>query len=187
MDSRFRSIKLTDIGIYSVVFLLIFSATFGSCERDDICAEDTPKTPLLKVTFVTRAGNEETVPKFQIRFANSNPVGLLFPAIPTDLDSILIPLDTQSNETELYLIRNSQQVNKDTISIQEVDTINLIYNRRDSYISRACGYRVLFNALSSPQERAGDSLNWIERINIINTTVDSSEDTHITITTKPLM
>jgi len=37
--------------LFKITLLLIFTSSFSSCEKNDICAEETPTTPRLIIEF----------------------------------------------------------------------------------------------------------------------------------------
>jgi len=158
-------------------FIVIVSV---SCERDDICAEGTPTTPFLIVKFI----NDET----QIETDIKTPVELQIRAVGLDSvlnigtvrDSILIPLKTNNTSTEFEFTINADTMN-DMIPAN-TDIVNFQYTPVEEYVSSACGFRVIYNAITTnvtnEEEEGG---NWIKGISVQRTNVTDEATAHIFI------
>ena len=110
------------------------------------------------------------------------PVPILLPTEATTVSEILLPLDTQSNSTTFSFIQNSGQVDDDMNSIENIDKVQVIYTRVSDYVSRACGYKITFRALSDANAPFEDDDNkWIKSVFVEKSTVENSEETHIII------
>lgn len=181
-----------------IVILLLVSA-FYSCERDDICAESTPTTPHLIIRFYDFAEQSETL----------NVVGLRIVALDnedneleeyqsaTTTDSIAIPLRIIDNDdnplngvtTKFILDKDFGAVDDngtpdddtDDIDLNNKDTIVISYKPKDVYVSRACGYKTIFEDLQITREE--DDNNWIVTYQLVNEplTVENETEAHIKI------
>jgi len=144
---------------YVIIFVFLF--TFLSCEKDDICVETT--TPNLIIKFYDN--DDQTVVK-QI-------TGLTVWAEAKDniyvnksLDSISIPLNLNENFTKYIIESNTLK-----------DTVKFIYNRNNIFVSRSCGYKIIFENL----QIESNTTNWIKSISINNSTIDNEKAAHISI------
>lgn len=144
-----------------------------SCERDDICAESTPTTPLLIIRFFDIDNPTEfKVPGNLAVIENGTTTGFLF-----NTDSIAIPLRTNIDETQFQFILNSDDTENGT---QNTDLITFNYVRSDEYVSKACGFKVTYNALE-PNETPENDGFWIQDIQTINPTIEDETSAHIRI------
>ena len=163
----------------SVLFLVI--SVFLSCEKDDICSSDTDTTPQLILRFYDIANQEETkaVPNLLVYGVNSLNEIVLFDGIgllATNTDSIAIPLQTSDNFTRFVLHRDLEDGDFETGNI---DIIIANYEREDVYVSRACGYKQIFNNLGIDLEP--DPSNWVINSEILSTTINNENEAHVKI------
>ncbi len=148
-------------------FLILLSSLLLilSCTRDDICSEQTPKTPLLIIRFVDAEApqNFKEVTDFQLFFEN----GITFSTNPITTDSIAIPLDTSVDFTQYRLVSNAN----DSLNLKE-NLVVFSYLRIDEYINRACAFRTNFEELESTTETT-ENPDWIISTEIINPSVNA--------------
>jgi len=158
-----------------LLFILIVIA-FKGCTRDDLCPEGTATTPNLIITFndiITPAARKEVV-GLSIETNYENSVEVL--SIRTT-DSIALPLNTNSDTTKYRFIKTTVTA---TETIVNIDSIVFIYQRKNDYVNRACGFKTQFNNLDPILEDEG-SENWIENIITIRDTVNDENSAHISI------
>ena len=96
-----------------------------------------------------------------------------------------LPLKINENLTKYKFIFNTKAENPSLIAEDDL-TIN--YTRKDEFVSRACGFKTLFEMNASNQnqvilnENPGiTSGNWIKDIQIIQPKIYSENETHIKI------
>ena len=156
--------------IWSIVGILIIQG----CTRDDLCAETTPTTPLLIITF--KDINDPTVAKSAANLTIATPDD---PAIvvlqSTTTDSIAVPLRTTVNTTEYNFILND--VDGGT---PNTDVVAFHYVREYIYVNRACAFKAIFTNFDPDVENEGAD-NWIISTETLNTTIENVEATHLTI------
>jgi hypothetical protein len=118
---------------YSLASLFIFF--FLNCEKDDICIQDIQETPDLILLMLDSEDNN----------TRKSPLGFRIRAIGTENiltqsngDSIPLPLNTQEKVTQFEFILNEGNDN------ENIDTLQINYQRIDQFINRACGYRANF-------------------------------------------
>ena len=160
------------IFLISLVFIL-------ACEKDDICSGDTPTTPRLVVRFYDATAPDETKPVTDMLVYgvdDLDQVVFFDNVFHSTTDSIVIPLRTDSNITRLVFHRD---LNLEDFQTGNLDVVSTNYNREDVYVSRACGYKNIYNDLESNLESDPD--NWITSIEIINFTVENETSAHVKI------
>lgn len=146
-----------------LVITIIFLVTFLSCEKDDICIEDT--TPKLIIRFYDNDIRTE------LKQLDAMYVWVVdFDSISTynnvKTDSIVIPLNLKENITKYVIEKNAIK-----------DTIEFNYFRNDIFVSRSCGYKTNFENL----EIKSHTLNWIKNYTIINPIIENETAAHINI------
>lgn len=100
------------------------------------------------------------------------------------LDSIILPLridalDTTST-TRFIIERDSDYaIDEDDTTTSNIDTLEVSYTPELIYVSRACGYKSIFNNLVA--SRASDENNWILDVQVINNTINNEDAAHINI------
>ena len=144
-----------------VLLAIVLISAFYSCEKDDICIEET--TPKLIIQFYDDANSTELkkVTSLTVWAADNDSI-----YTNQSLDSIAIPLNLNKDAT---LYKFSSETLQDEISFN--------YNRSAVFVSRSCGYKTIFNEI----EIASNTSNWIKRIEIINPTIENETTTHIHI------
>lgn len=166
-----------------LLFLLII---IPSCEKDDICAETTPTTPKLILRFFDIASQDDTKDATGLRVTgldqNNEEVEISNLNIVTT-DSINLPLRTDANTTKFTFHKDYEAITNtegDTISIEgNPDIVTINYEREDIYVSRACGFKTIFNIISFSVEDDGDK--WILNSEIINSIVENEFTAHVKI------
>ncbi|MBD0850016.1 DUF6452 family protein [Maribacter arenosus] len=153
-------------------FIVLGIISFAACEKDDICVDGDE--PLLVIRFydITDTTEFKDVTNLEVR-------GLISPDTldvisNADLDSIAIPLRADASFTSFVISR--QESSDDT---ENIDVLTFSHGTKDVFISRACGFIANYENLSS--ELTTDSDNWIESIEIVNTTIENSDTAHVKI------
>ena len=156
----------------------VLSIGLSSCERDDICPENTPTTPRLVVQFF-----DINNPEIQ-----KNINELVIQSVDTDnenfieydnVSEIILPLKTNQNSTQFLMTINANSENE-----SDINTDELIFNyaRRNVYINRACGYKVEFLDFQVTQiEESNEDLEWIKVTAVQQPNIDNENETHLFI------
>jgi hypothetical protein len=149
-----------------IVVLLFLSITiFSSCEKDDFCIQN-PVTPNLIIEFYD-ANNRETLKNFTSLTVSSESAennDNLFENITRN--RLEIPLNQFATETVYNFSQNGVD-NQFTIK----------YSTEDVYVSRSCGFRVIFNDISFESENT-----WIRSFTPETlSTIDNQNETHVQI------
>ncbi len=158
------------------VILLLFAVFYG-CERDDICPESTATTPKLIIRFYDITNQTETKRVLSLQVQGVDTDSIYQSA--TSTDSLALPIKTYDNITSFKLHKEYVDDGNGNISGNE-DVINIEYSVEEVYVSRACGYKTIYNNVELSVEDDGD--NWIELIQIENPlTVDNETEAHVKI------
>lgn len=165
--------------------LVILTILLGtSCERDDICAETTPTTPHLIIRFYDVNEQENTK---QVRLLTVNgidPEGNVLENVISSIstDSIVLPLRFQQEgivtASRFALKRDSDfDTDNNESTVSNTDIIVVSYTPEFIYVSRACGYKSVFN--DTQNTLILDTDNWIFGYEISNSTIDNENAAHI--------
>ncbi len=170
-----------------IFLLLLVAFSFSSCEKDDICDAATSTTPRLVIEFYDRliatptlknltnlkavaAGISDGV-VFNTTLSVTNPLRYL-----TNTSKIYLPLDPSASTTTYTLTNNFGA----TASNADILTIN--YTKKEVYVSRACGYKYLFNLTNfNTNILTPDTDNWIKNIIIVKPNLETENEVHIKI------
>lgn len=160
-----------------IALLLLFTALY-SCERDDICAESTATTPHLVIRFYDIDDQNENlnVVNLQIQGIDNDEVY----QDATSTDSIAIPLKTDDVVTKFSLYKNYEEDGEGNITDGNEDVLTITYNPTEVYVSRACGYKTIFENVEIVINNDED--NWMELILYDNPlTIDNETEAHVQI------
>lgn len=180
-----------------IITILLLITAFYSCERDDICPESTPTTPQLIIRFydITEQSDTKRVIDLQIHGLDNDDNELeLYQSIEST-DSIVLPLRTIDNDDDPtngistkfklhkdYEYNDNGTPDDDTDDFEEgnPDIISIQYSAEEIYVSRACGYKTIFNNVEISLETDGD--NWIELLQFENPLIiDNETEAHVQI------
>lgn len=159
-----------------LLFLIIFA--FKGCTKDDICPPDSATTPNLVITFNDIA-NPLIRKKVQMLTVLTDNIDSLAVFEPVSTDSIIIPLNTNSDTTK-YLFKKTIVSESGIVTDSIVEKVMFVYNRKNGYVSRACGFKTEFDNLDADKEPVG-SRTWIEEIDIKRQTVNDENSAHVTM------
>lgn len=113
----------------TILILGFILVLITSCEKDDYCLKN-PVTPNLVLRFYDDS-NKETLKKVDELYVWAAGKDSLFSGVKTD--SIYIPLNTTETETIYYFSNGTS-----------VDTFTISYTPKEEYVSRSCGYKMVF-------------------------------------------
>lgn len=160
-----------------------------SCEKDDICDAKTPTTPRIIIKFydIENPAKVRSVINLRITsLVDGVSKAIIFKKTGTELlnDTIVaLPLKLNENSTSYKFISNS--TNEELIS---KDDLIFNYRRKDAFVSRACGFKTLFEMNESSKnpiilnEITGSTAgNWIRDIQITQPKINNENETHIKI------
>jgi hypothetical protein len=180
--------------------ILTLAIVLYSCERDDICTNNTPTTPALIIEFFDVTEIEELKSVIRMSAYAETLVldenDILVPPTASDnksivfnsatgLTSLTLPLiiGTEDEEqiTRYALERDTDlRLDTNTATNSNIDILEMRYITELVYVSRACGFKSIFKNLSVRIISDGD--NWI-RSSIPGTTetitVENENQTHV--------
>lgn len=174
------------------IFLVLITAfAFSGCEKDDICDGNTPTTPRLVIEcyeFGAITPTIKAVTKLKA-VATTESEGVIFNTA-TDATKyllngtkILLPLKINDNLNTETVVYNLTLNFGDTNANSDFLTIKYVQNK--VYISRACGYKTLFNLdATAPVTVAEPSTPdgaWIKAIQIVKPNLETENETHVKI------
>lgn len=154
-----------------IIFSLIFFLFYNSCEKDDICLSDTPRSPRLIVKMVDKDNPNlyKSANNLLIKVIDNDSINI------KSSDSLTLNLNPYKNYTQFEFILNQGSEN------ENIDTLQINYSLNNIYINRACGYKTSFifnpNALILINEKN----NWIESYLILKDTIINEEQAHMAI------
>lgn len=156
-----------------IALSLLVAVSFWNCEKDDICAEGTPVTPRVIIEFFDAADPEtpKNVTNLGV-IASGFTEGFAF----NGTNKIEVLLRTNVDTTDLDFVLNgadNDPANDETI------TLTFNYERSNVFISRACGYKTIFNLTNVlPNDFTG---TWISNLTIEQPNIINENETHIKI------
>ncbi|WP_439152147.1 DUF6452 family protein [Winogradskyella sp.] len=166
---------------------LLFAIALISCERDDICPEGTPTTPRLIVEFYDAANTDDLKSVTRLTAYGE---GLLTEP-PVEETNETIVFDSNVNRLELPLIIGEEGLVTTTSYVLEKDTnlrdegnsnediLTISYTNEYDYVSRACGYKNIFNDIIVTFTQDGNT--WITSIQVDEINVENENTVHVRI------
>jgi hypothetical protein len=156
-----------------IIFLLgLILLVNTSCEKDDFCLKN-PVTPKLVLRFYDDE-NRELTKKAKLLTVWVIDKDTLDGYASTSTDSIAIPINTLATETTYQLKVNNEDGAK---ADNEITTFTIKYTPEEVYVSRSCGYQVIFNDVTFSSDN-----NWIVDFTPETlTTIDNQNTAHVQI------
>jgi len=145
----------------SLIIILLLIVIPG-CESDEICLEDI--TPKLVIRFYNNDIQSEVKSVLRLKVQIDGIDGEYTNETITLLtDSIAIPLLVSENETRFIL---TLQGDESSGTEDNIDTISVVYDQQDLFVSRSCGYKTVFN--NADTSITNDDDNWIKSLEAQN-------------------
>jgi hypothetical protein len=164
---------------YTIFLLLTATILFNSCEKDDLCTPDQAVTPRMVIEFKDALSPSENkaVDRIQVQEIGSSDFAPLDSAGSTslnDTETISIPLRTNSSTTSYnFVLTKDGTINSDNIDFS--------YVLEEEYVSRACGFRIIYNNLSYEQIAESTGTPWIQQVVVVAADVTNNTDIHVQI------
>ncbi len=163
-----------------IFLLLLITFSFSGCEKDDICDANTATTPRLIIEFYD---NALAIPTLK----NVTNLGIISPSQPSgfkfsSISKIQVPLKTDGTTVTYNFVQNGSDTD---ITNDNTDVLTFNYTTYDVFVSRACGYKTLFNlnptsAVVATEPTIPDG-TWIKNIEIVKPNLESENEVHIKI------
>ncbi|SDS00140.1 hypothetical protein SAMN05216503_1651 [Polaribacter sp. KT25b] len=136
-----------------IPILILITIIFSTCEKDDFCVKN-PITPNLVLRFYDET-NQETLKTAKLLSVWAEGKDTIDDYTSITTDSIAIPLNSLTTET-IYHLKINEEDGAKADNLYTTFTIN--YTPEDVYVSRSCGYKVIFNDVTF----SSDNTNWIK-------------------------
>jgi hypothetical protein len=167
-----------------IIALLLLGITFSSCEKDDICAEETTPRLILEFYDVNNPTVKKSVTSLKVTGYKTDNSTLLTDSLDTfsGVSKIELPLRITEDITKYSLILNSTS----TSVTPNTDILEFKYTRQNVFVSRACGYKTIFT-LNSPigvtrtDSNTIDDGFWMQNINTQTTNITTENEVHIKV------
>ena len=161
------------------LLLLVFCFSFSGCEKDDICDANTPTTPRMVIKFfdINNPTVEKSVTNLKV-IGEGMIDGVIFNASASgeskflaNTSKISIPLKTNAATTTFSFILNSGSTNA---ALVNTDVIQFNYTTSEVYVSRACGFKTLFEMNANPpfvhSDGPASDTKWMKEVQLQKTT-----------------
>ena len=179
--------------IIACILSLIGLITLQNCERDDICAESTATTPRLLVEFydISNTDDLKNVPRITVYGEGlvtdptvESDATLLYNVNANTVElPLIIDIEGETVTTRFVLEKDTNlRLDTDDTTNSNKDTIEIRYVPEFIFVSRACGYKSIFNSLDVVSVSDGD--NWISSSSIEvleSETVENENTVHVKI------
>ena len=151
--------------------LLFAFGIFAGCEKDDICLSTVVGTPNLVILLLDKdTGTRQSPSGFSIR-----PIGTEKELVRSTGDSLALPLQITEAITQFEFILNGGSEN------ENIDTLQINYQRQDQFINGACGFRANFVLDQTPVFILNSGDNWIKGAVILKDTISDETAAHLGI------
>ncbi len=153
---------------------------FSGCEKDDICDANTPTTPRLVIEFYNYLTVTQTLKNVtNLRVSSTSVVANID---KTAVSKIQVPLQTNTETTTLLFIQNGSDLD---LTNNNTDILTFNYKTYDVYVSRACGFKTLFNLdpadpITKSEPTIPDGA-WIKNIVVVKPNLESENEVHVKI------
>lgn len=152
--------------------------SISSCEKDDICDENTSTTPRVIIEFYDFAQQSLVKNVSSLKVVGVGQVDSL--AVFNAVSKIELPLNVADTITKYSLILNSSL----PASANE-DLLEFKYSKNTLYVSRACGFKITYDLDEDAPVVDSDAASldgkWIKDLDIITTNIDDEKTTHVKI------
>ncbi|MGA9636871.1 DUF6452 family protein [Flavobacterium sp.] len=162
----------------TILLLLILCLSLSSCEKDDICDENTSTTPRLIITFYdfNDGSSLKNVTNLKI-IGDGMTEGVTYNGSSLfNGNQVAIPLKTDAEMVKFKFILNYDDSKTTFI---DVDELQFDYTRSTIFVSRACGYKTNYVLnQANPYTHTG---KWMLNISVKNRTITNENETHIEV------
>ena len=171
--------------IHFYICLIISFSLLVACEKDDICAETTPTTPQLVITFkdANNINENKAVESLAVYAIENNELTLIETINGINADSIAIPLRNDIGISNFKFYKNHSQI--DGVIQGEENHFYVDYSIVNIFVSRACGFINNYIDLSAlnydPNIFGAPNGVWISGYEVINQIVENENQAHVNI------
>lgn len=158
--------------------LLVFGSV--NCERDDICGEDIPTTPRIFLEYY----NNDTTVDLKAVTMDMREIGSEDTIRVSAQTSVYVPLRTDADSVTWIFTVNPDSSDPNLV---RTDTITFNYTRTEVFVSRACGYKTVYDlnnqAGQTPaiQHSPSPPNAWMRDLIIDSYDIETEDDAHIRV------
>ena len=160
-----------------IILLLAVTVAFASCEKDDICSEET--TPKLVIEFfdITDPSNPKNIVGLKVKELGQSADYATF----QNENKIEIPLRITGSSTKYSFILNSASTDN-----SNEDLLEFNYLTNNIFVSRACGYKTTFElnddatGIIKTDALTPDGL-WMQNVVKVTNSITTENETHLKI------
>lgn len=166
-----------------IIALLLLCFAVTNCEKDDICSDTTSTTARVFIQFYNSANidNFKNAAKLRVQGVGvANDVALSDYNIVTT-NKVYLPLKTTETETQ-FILHKDYVLNDDGSTEGSSDIITISYTPTLEYVSKACGYKTVFENVTITVEVDSNS-DWIDRITSMtnNQPISNEDEAHFNL------
>jgi hypothetical protein len=172
-----------------LAFIMILGFASSSCEPDDICDPTTPTTPRMLIQFfdfdnakLKNVTNLKVIGEGKTEGVVLSPSATGDSRYVTSGNNILLPLNTEADFVKYKFINNFG--NKNPL-LKNEDNLEFNYTREIFYVSRACGFKTIFDLNTQNPFTLTDAipadLMWIKYVTVEQNNITSENETIIKI------
>lgn len=143
--------------------IIVISLLLFSCEQDDFCTEN-PVTPNLVIRFFDK-NDVKQLKKVKKLSIWAEAKDTIYKNI--SVDSLAIPLNPLDKKTIYNLSKGKNLISKITIE----------YEVKNEYISRSCGYKVIYDNLKATNTKN----SWINSLSTTTKTINNQNNAHLKV------
>lgn len=162
-----------------ILLLLLVLLSLSSCEKDDVCTEDT--TPRLIVNFYDISNPATLKNVVSLKVTGDGSYNNLDLGTFNGVSTIKLPLNPSSTSTVYHFILNSSS----TSSSPNEDVLVINYTAKTAYVSRACGFRTIYDLINPYGVVYSDATTpdtlWIQNLTVETTSITTENETHVKI------
>ena len=161
-------------------FIYLFLILSFSCEKDDVCSENTQTTPRIVLEFYNLEAPDDTldVPELlAVGLDNENMMVPITNELIMTRSMIALPLKTDDTQATFILFKNYNV--EEGVVTGNPDTITITYQTNDVYVSRACGYKTNFDVQTFSIIEDADQ--WMSSSDIILREITNENEIHVKI------
>jgi len=147
-----------------ITFTLSLVFFLSACRKDDICTGDN--TPKLQIAFhdITNQDTLKQVENFYLIALPENDTVINNESV----EKISIALNVNQDQSRYIFTDDTNN-----------DTITFNYQREEIFVSKACGYKMIFKNLTHNLHQDND--NWIQQIEVLQSNIVTDTTTHVKI------
>ena len=169
-----------------ILLVLLLAVSFWNCEKDDICADGNANTTFMVIEFYDAANPTvlKNVTNLKVLLNGTTNAVVFNKDLAADnverylsnASKISIPLNSNATQSGFEFLLNAGDTS------ENIDVIKFNYDTNDVYLSRACGYKTIFQLnTTNAVELTADANNWIQNIQVSQPNILNENEVHVKI------